>query len=467
MQQRSPALQLLIIGLVAFLLRLSMILLFSEFRNPAVYEHLQIAENLAQGRGFITNFMGTWGYTSVEAPAIPVLLGACFRGFGEGDAAYFTCQAVLALFSSASCALLARLGSTLFTSNVGWAAGIISACYPALVVSPSRIQVVSLSTFLIVAAAAAVFDSVRRPNRMSWIWMGRIFGFAALVDPILLVLMPASVLYILWQGRGSRKESLRCFALVVLITGSILAPWLVRNWIVHHRFVPVKSTFWLAFWQGNNPSSEGTDKVFANREEMGAPPFPWHLKAHREWLRRARDGVTDINSKMPDSMLQKVIRLAEIDKIEVFREEILQAIAADPARYLRLCARRLKYFILFDETNPMTLSQLYRWPRILLLSVFAWSTWIFRKRWRELSVVYLFLIAATLFHSVTIVAPRFQIAFDPLLILIASAVIPAARPISAACELLIRAFDLKALGACLLLAGCRPIGKPCQSRVSN
>jgi len=123
---------------------------------------------------------------------------------------------------------------------------------------------------------------------------------------------------------------------------------------------------------------------------------------------------------MPPDLLLRISRLPEAEKMSLFRDYALSALAADPARYARLCMRRLRYFILFDETNPMTLSPWYRWPRIVLLSVFAWSVWRLRKRQSELSLLYLFLITGALFHTLTIFAPRFQIAFDPLIILIAS-----------------------------------------------
>ena len=32
----------------------------------------------------------------------------------------------------------------------------------------------------------------------------------------------------------------------------------------------------------------------------------------------------------------------------------------EPGRYARLCLRRLRYFVLFDETNPKTRSTVYR-----------------------------------------------------------------------------------------------------------
>ena len=40
-----------------------------------------------------------------------------------------------------------------------------------------------------------------------------------------------------------------------------VAPWVARNYRVHGEFVPIKSSFGYAFWQGNCAASQGKDKV--------------------------------------------------------------------------------------------------------------------------------------------------------------------------------------------------------------
>ena len=48
----------------------------------------------------------------------------------------------------------------------------------------------------------------------------------------------------------------------------------------------------------------------------------------------------------------------------------LADLEADPARYGRLCLRRLRYFVFFDETNPKSRVLAYRVPH-LGLTIFA------------------------------------------------------------------------------------------------
>ena len=41
----------------------------------------------------------------------------------------------------------------------------------------------------------------------------------------------------------------------------IIVPWSVRNRAVHGQWIPIKSTFWVNVWKGNNPNATGTDRL--------------------------------------------------------------------------------------------------------------------------------------------------------------------------------------------------------------
>ncbi len=41
----------------------------------------------------------------------------------------------------------------------------------------------------------------------------------------------------------------------------IIVPWMIRNHTVHGQWIPIKSTFWVNVWKGNNPNATGTDRL--------------------------------------------------------------------------------------------------------------------------------------------------------------------------------------------------------------
>ena len=62
--------------------------------------------------------------------------------------------------------------------------------------------------------------------------------------------------------------------------------------------------------------------------------------------------------------------VSEPERSRILFSRALAELEADPARYVRLCLRRLRYFIFFDETNPKSRVLAYRLPH-LGLTIFA------------------------------------------------------------------------------------------------
>jgi hypothetical protein len=99
----------------------------------------------------------------------------------------------------------------------------------------------------------------------------------------------------------------------------------------------------------------------------------------------------------------------------LFRRAIAD-LETSPGRYLRLCLRRLRYFLLFDETNPKSRVAAYRIPH-LALSLFAMSGLLLAGSSFRMRMIPTIATAVliTAFHTLTIVSARFHIPIEPLL----------------------------------------------------
>ncbi|HVW39030.1 MAG TPA: hypothetical protein VHB99_17065, partial [Pirellulales bacterium] len=89
-------------------------------------------------------------------------------------------------------------------------------------------------------------------------------------------------------------------------------------------------------------------------------------------------------------------------------------IRREPAHYGRLCLRRLKYFLLFDETNPKARHRLYRISTMIWVVSASIGFLTLRSRWRTLWPLLAIFAAVTVFHSLTITSARFRIPIEPL-----------------------------------------------------
>ena len=192
-------------------------------------------------------------------------------------------------------------------------------------------------------------------------------------------------------------------------------PWTVRNWLVHGEPVFIKSTFGYAFWQGNSPGSWGTDKVPKAVAEAARLDNDGTLRGVERALWEARYVTVYIDDlSLKPTGYRDFAGLSEPARSRLLLHRAWQFIHANPAVYLRLCLKRLQYFLLFDETNPKASHRLYRITTVVwlvLAVVGALVSWPHRRR---LWPTYAVFLAVMLFHTLVIVSARFRIPVEPL-----------------------------------------------------
>ncbi len=196
-----------------------------------------------------------------------------------------------------------------------------------------------------------------------------------------------------------------------------ISPWVVRNAVVHGEIVPIKSTFGYAFWQGNCRQSMGTDKVVRASVESALNREAGNLRDLNAalWAARHEAGyIDDIALTRADYRILGAV--SEPERSRILFRRALHELKGEPGRYLGLCLRRLRYFFLFDETNPKARNRLYRIGH-LGLSTLALFGLIFApsevRRRLGPTLLTVGLIAA--FHALTIVSARFHLPIEPLL----------------------------------------------------
>lgn len=412
---------------VAILARIAAVavLIGSDASGVYAYEHGEIARNLIEGRGFSVRLLGTWGLTSQQAPVVPYLLAGCYAIFGAGTSAahhlFFAIQAIEGgLLAAGTIALAAR-----FLGRSGWAilAGLGVAVYPPLVYSATHIQVVSTATSLLVWVFVTLHDlrEFRKPRNT--IVTGVLMGLLALTDPILaLAGVGATISWVAFDRPKSRSEAMslaRAWCLLVVVSVIVLTPWTLRNWHVHGRPVFVKSTFGYAFWQGNNRLSSGTDKVVRNSVRTELADTSGGLAELHEKLWRARHeaGCVDDIALSADQK-KELGRLPEAERSAELMRRARADLAAEPGRYSKLCQRRLKYYLWFDDTNPKTATTFYRIPHAgLTLGAIAGLVLMRNSQRRKMAFLIIAFVLVAAFHALTITAPRFHLPWEPAMVL--------------------------------------------------
>lgn len=421
---------LVLLGALALTLRLATVwLLWTDHQESLTFEHGTIAENLLAGRGFSILFLGGEGPTSQQAPFYPFFLAAVYACFGVGThASLLAVELLQCLAGTALVLAIVWLAWSLVPDRpgVGWFAGLAAAVYPTHLYMVTHLQVALWAALVLTVLLAVVTSSRWRATTGGACLAGGLAGLLLLIEPILALALPVCAA-VFWLGEGNWRQRfglrpLLRLGLMPLVAALVVAPWLVRNYCVHGEFVFIKSTFGYAFWQGNNPISWGTDKVPKPTAEELRTHHDGTLAGMDRALWEARHENLYIDSLLlKPSDYQRLGQLSEPERCRVLGREAWQYVGENPTHYAKLCLQRLRYFLLFDETNPKAANLLYRWSTIVWLVlgfVGAIGSW---RHWRTLWPTYAIFAAVTLFHALVIVSVRFRIPVEPLAMLWAAA----------------------------------------------
>ena len=412
----------------AVLARAALILALQSHKvADSTYEHGAIAANLLAGRGFSTTFLGAFGPTSQQAPAYPFLVAGAYAIGGVGAPRSLLIvqlgQSLLGGALVAGTLALAREAAP-GRRRVAALAGLVAALHPTLVYAATHIQVASLATTAMTWALASGYRLSRTGATRDAILAGLALGLTALTDPIL-CLAAVGIVAIVWMCRGLRN-SIGPRALVGVVGALVVAPWVSRNYRVHGELVPIKSSFGYAFWQGNCALSQGTDKVVrpsvdAALRAAGPGLQGWNRAL---WAARHEAGyLDDIALTRQDYVTLSALTEPARSRL-LFRRAVAE-LRDRPGRYARLCLKRLRIFILFDETNPKARSLAYRAPHVLL-TLWAAAGWLLMPADLRRRLLPTLLVAALIaaFHALTIVSARFHIPIEPLMGLWGAASLP-------------------------------------------
>jgi len=244
----------------ALILRLSVIpFVYHEWLSPynlAHFEQGNVARALLAGEGFGSAFPSHQP-SAILTPVYPMLLAGIFRIFGiQSTLAVIAMLALNCLLSALACVPVYRMAQRGFGPRIASLAGWSWALSPCGIYFsaewPWSTHLLLLCLCWMLSLAQQIEHS---SNTTLWLGFGALSGFAGLVEPSVLVVVPCLLVLAVWQ-RATWPAAWRVQLLAaVLAMCAVLAPWLVRNQIVFHRFIPMRDSLGLELWLGNNGDS--------------------------------------------------------------------------------------------------------------------------------------------------------------------------------------------------------------------
>ena len=214
-----------------------------------------LANSLLAGEGLGSPFGVPTGPTAFIAPGYPLFVAGIFRLFGSDS---FTSALVILLLQVAvnlvTIAIVMHVARSLFDQRTAIIAGFIWACSIPVVWIPTIFWDTSIATCLLMGLIALALHFRGRMTPRLWCGLGLYCAIVGLINPAMLLILAAIGIWMIWQ---QRPRSLGGPLLAVVVFAVAFSPWPIRNALVFHAFIPLRTTVGFEMWMGNRPGAKG------------------------------------------------------------------------------------------------------------------------------------------------------------------------------------------------------------------
>lgn len=420
---------------VAFLVRVLFLTVAHTYRVKPLMGHFsfgwemgRIGRALATGYGFADPFEGHSGPTAWTPPLYPLLLGGVFKIFGVyTNASAWVLLTINSLFSAATAPAvleIARLsfaggtGTRAKTSRIALWSGWLWALYPAAMqYAVHWIWDMALTTclfawVLVLALRLRALYQDRQPSAGGtrlWLGFGLLWGLISLSNTSLLSFVPFCGFWIVWPVLCASPHrwagiaaAARCAALAAFCCVGLMATWTIRNAMVFHAFIPMRSNFGAELYESVLSINQG---------------FPWG------------GTVDDVHTLA----LYRQMGEVSFSKSQAARAKLI--IAAHPARTLGFMVKRVWFYWAgvphpIEPTLKSQFSEVVRELNYCLVSVAA-VLGLALAFYRHVPAAWLFFwmfaVIPLLFYAITVQA-RFRAPLEPAMLVLIVFLFQSAEP---------------------------------------
>lgn len=331
-------------------------------------------------------------------PGYPLFVAGVYSLFGRSWMAVRVLQAAI---GALTCVVLCRLGARLFSRGAGLLAGLILAVYPGHIFWSWRIMGEALYILLLVLGVLLAVELLERPALGRGLLLGLVVGYAQLVKSNLFLFPPLLLLWFLLGARAALPR--RISGLAAILVGMVL---MVAVTPLANLISPMRKAVLLpgnagnTFWQGNNPLADGN--------YISAQYTP--------------EGMAFIESH---GLREKLEQADPAEKDRIFRTLAVIWIRENPGKFVVLVFKKLNNAFglfpqaaIFERDKRAKLVHLLTYGPVAGLALVGMI--LTRRRWRDLSLLYLaifsYVVSVVLFFG----TPRYTILIMPFLILFAA-----------------------------------------------
>jgi hypothetical protein len=219
------------------------------------FEAVNIARALAAGEGYANPYAGyPTGPTAHLPPLFPLWLAGLFRLFGPTWKAEALASSFCVTAHVLHTLLLIPIGALLVRSRrAGAWAALIAVVTPPLLVLPQWDAIYAGAGLMLFCLASHRWMAARGLGAGSAARCGAFAGALALLNAMTPLVTGLWLFWHLGRMAVSVPAKAKFLAWTAAFAGVMVAPWIVRNWLVLGAPVPLRSNFGLELALSNNP----------------------------------------------------------------------------------------------------------------------------------------------------------------------------------------------------------------------
>ena len=237
---------LVLIFSMAFAVRLFPALHGGGLPHSDAQIHDKLALTILEGKGFVNDDGSPHSYAP---PFYPFFLSLIYRLFGHS---YTAVRIVQSIIGSFSCVLIFLIGKKVYSITAGILSALIFVFYLPFVKSSELLLTESLSIFLLLLIVFYLLRIQESMRNKDCVILGMLLGLALLTKPAV-IFLPFFIIPVFIYLRGRRSLQLLKYLLVLLFFSMTVLPWVVRNYIIFHTFIPVSSHGGITFYSSYRP----------------------------------------------------------------------------------------------------------------------------------------------------------------------------------------------------------------------
>jgi 4-amino-4-deoxy-L-arabinose transferase-like glycosyltransferase len=367
-----------VVFFLTLILRAGISLYFAGKNDTEFWEYGPLAENIIAGKGY-SLFHIVEGTPQIEfdrnaatypsaymMPGYPMILALLFLLFGKTATAVFLFQSLVAALTAVLIFKLTLLIADRMTALVAAAIYIFlpEMIYTTVSVGPTALY----HLFLLLVIYLLVKNEKNLSKSTVSVVPGLLFLALIYLRPAILTFVLILFAYLLFKRRYKQV------IIVSLIIISGLTPWIIRNYIVFDKIIPLTTSAGLNAYRGHNPYYPGfwQDNEIAEKLNQIAPK-------------------SDFETKMND----------------LFMSYAIEQIKSHPLEEIKTSFEKLFHLWIYYPYDSRTAEKLYIIPWLLLLSFFFVSLFL-KPDFEHKKYLYIYLLACSLNAAVFFALLRYQ-----------------------------------------------------------